>query len=75
MFIGGELFSQQHNDNLIELSVNAEGLSFIAKTLGKQFEETIHGNFVNNRWHTVSLQYRLGNLTLEIDGESRVNNY
>lgn len=67
------MFSQQHNENLIELSVNPEGVSFIAKTMGKQFEEIIKGNFINNRWHTVFLQYRLGNLTLDVDGESRVS--
>lgn len=67
------MFSQQHNENLIELSVNPDGVSFIAKTMGKQFEEIIKGNFINNRWHTVFLQYRLGNLSLDVDGESRVS--
>lgn len=65
---GGELFSQQHNDNLIELSVNLEGLKFISKTSGKLYEENILGDFLNNKWHTVYFQYRLGNLTVTIDG-------
>lgn len=38
----------------------------------KQFKEEIQGNFVDNRWHTVFVQYRLGNLTMDIDGEVTV---
>ncbi|CAG9817889.1 unnamed protein product [Phaedon cochleariae] len=69
---GGSLFSQQQNDDLIELSVNVEGIVFLAKTSGKFFEHKISGNFLNNKWHTVYLQYRLGNLTFDIDGETEL---
>lgn len=70
--LGGDLFSQQHNDNLIELSVDSDGITFIVKTMRKQFKQEIKGNFVDNEWHTVFIQYRLGNLTLDIDGEITV---
>lgn len=72
-FLGGSLFSQQQNDDLIELSVHAEGITFIAKTGGKTYEHKIMGNFLDNKWHTVYLQYRLGNLTIDVEGEVQVN--
>ncbi|XP_060527208.1 protein crumbs [Cylas formicarius] len=65
---GGKLFSQQQNDDLLELSVNPKGVVFKAKSDGILYEEIMFGNYVNNKWHTVFLQYRLGNLTLEVDG-------
>jgi hypothetical protein len=70
--LGGSLFSQQQNDDLLELSVNSEAVLFFAKTAGKQFNQKIQGNFLNNKWHVVVLQYELGNLTLQVDGERRV---
>lgn len=69
---GGSLFSQQQNEDLIELSVHAEGVTFFARTGGKNYEHKIMGNFLNNKWHTVYLQYRLGNLTIDVDGEMQV---
>lgn len=72
LLIGGDLFSQQHNDNLIELSVDSDGIIFMVKTMRKQFKEEIKGNFIDNLWHTVFIQYRLGNLTMDVDGEITV---
>lgn len=69
---GGSLFSQQQNDDLIELSVHAEGVTFIARTGGKTYEHKIMKNLLNNQWHTVYLQYRLGNLTLDVNGDVQV---
>lgn len=71
--LGGTLFSQQQNEDLIKLAVNTEGIVFSARTAGKTYDHVILGNFVNNKWHTVYLQYRLGNLTIDVDGETQVN--
>ncbi|KAJ8920527.1 hypothetical protein NQ315_005396, partial [Exocentrus adspersus] len=68
----GNLFSQQQNEDLIRLAVNPEGILFLAKTGGKTYDHKILGNFLNNKWHTVYLQYRSGNLTIEVDGETQV---
>nr|CAH7754904.1 unnamed protein product [Callosobruchus chinensis] len=69
---GGTLFSQTQNDDVIELIVTAEGLVFVAKTAGKTYEHKIRGSFINNKWHTVFLQYKLGNLTMDVDGETQL---
>ncbi|CAG9865288.1 unnamed protein product [Phyllotreta striolata] len=69
---GGNLFSQQLNDDLIELSVNSDEIEFTAKTAGKKYEHKIVGRFLDNRWHTVYLQYVAGNLTIEIDGYTQL---
>lgn len=70
--LGGSLFSQQQNDDVLELSVNAEGVVFYAKTAGKQYDTKVLGNFLNNKWHVVYLQYTLGNLTINVDGQLKV---
>ncbi|KRT83956.1 EGF-like domain containing protein [Oryctes borbonicus] len=70
--VGGELFSQTHKENIIELKVEEDGIRFTVKTLGKQYEERILGNFTDNRWHNVDLQYMLGNLTLNVDGQIKL---
>lgn len=67
------MFSQQLNDDLIELSVNSDEIEFIAKTGGKRYDHKINGHFLDNRWHTVFLQYLSGNLTIEVDGHSQVS--
>lgn len=54
------------------MSVNIDGLSFHAKTAGKIIDSRIPGNFLDNKWHTVFLQYILGNLTIDIDGDTEV---
>ncbi|KAK9712540.1 Laminin G domain [Popillia japonica] len=70
--VGGELFSQTHKENVIELKVEEDGIRFSVKTLGRQYEERILGNFTDNRWHNVDLQYMLGNLTLNVDGQIKL---
>ncbi|XP_022919866.2 protein crumbs isoform X1 [Onthophagus taurus] len=71
---GGELFSQTHKDNVIELSLEPSTgwLKFSGKTLGKQFTERVQGNFSDNKWHHVHIFYVLGNLTLNIDDQYRL---
>ncbi|EEZ98818.2 protein crumbs [Tribolium castaneum] len=69
---GGGLFSQQQNDDFLEVSVNSEGVIFFAKTAGKQFNNKIFGNFINNKWHVVFLYYEQGNLTLRVDNEKQL---
>lgn len=70
--LGGILLSQQQNEESVELLVNKKGVYFRAKVDGVSYEEVTHGNFLNNRWHTVFLQYSLGNLTMNVDGEVQV---
>lgn len=53
--------------------MNGEGLVFLARTSTKSFEHKVIGDFIDNRWHTMYVQYNLGNLTLDIDGESQVS--
>lgn len=72
VILGGELFSQTHKENVIELKVEEDGIRFSVKTLGRQYEERILGNFTDNRWHNVDLQYMLGNLTLNVDGQIKL---
>lgn len=52
--------------------MDSDGITFMAKTMRKQFREEIPGNFVDNGWHTVFIQYRLGNLTMDVDGDITV---
>lgn len=52
--------------------MNKKGVIFKAKVDGIPYEEIIFGNFLNNQWHTVFLQYSMGNLTLNVDGEVEV---
>lgn len=69
---GGLLFSQQQNGESIELSVNPDGVRFVVKTNSKQYDEKVFGKFLDNKWHTVYLQYILGNLTMNVDGQTKV---
>lgn len=69
---GGSLLSQQQNEESIEVVVNKKGVIFKAKVDGNPYEEIIFGNYLNNQWHTVFLQYSMGNLTLNVDGEVEV---
>ncbi|KAF5299346.1 hypothetical protein FQA39_LY02519 [Lamprigera yunnana] len=71
--VGGELFTQKHNDNTIELSVNIDGIVFVIHTSGHSFETKIIGNYLNNKWHIIHLEYKLGNLTLSVDDQSQVS--
>lgn len=69
---GGSLFSQQQNEDSLEVLVNTKGVYFKAKLDGMLYEEVVYGNFLNNKWHTVYLQYRMGNLTMDVDGDSKL---
>ncbi|XP_065157140.1 protein crumbs-like [Atheta coriaria] len=69
---GGELISQQLNDNIFQISVNMDGLNYYAKTTGRQYKALIPGMFLNNQWHNVMLHYGFGNLTLRIDGDEEL---
>ncbi|XP_076260124.1 cell polarity complex component crumbs [Rhynchophorus ferrugineus] len=69
---GGSLFSQQQNEESVEVLVNAKGVYFRAKLDSVLYEEVIYGNFLNNKWHTIYLQYKTGNLTMDVDGESKL---
>lgn len=54
--------------------MNVEGLRFLAKTNGKSYEDSIVGNFIDNKWHDVLLNYILGNITLSIDNREPLVN-
>ncbi|KAF5279548.1 hypothetical protein FQR65_LT03370 [Abscondita terminalis] len=70
--IGGELLTQKHNDNTIELSINTEGLAFVIHSGGRIFDTKIIGNYLNNKWHIIHIEYKLGNLTLSIDDQTQL---
>ncbi|XP_017770186.1 PREDICTED: protein crumbs isoform X2 [Nicrophorus vespilloides] len=67
--MGGELISQQLNENVVEVSVNSEGIRFMGKTSTVQYEKLIPGDYLNNAWHVVNIMYRLGNLTMTVDNK------
>lgn len=79
---GEELFSQHDRSNSqsnIALSVQDNRLKF-SVTIGKrQFVSVLESykSLVDNKWHTVDLIFRFGNLTMYLDGinsgESQVN--
>lgn len=70
--LGGELFSQQYSDNIISITVTKNGLEFLAATATTRYETKIVAHLLDNRWHTINLEYRLGNLTLSVAGETEV---
>ncbi|KAB0800392.1 hypothetical protein PPYR_06132 [Photinus pyralis] len=70
--IGGELFTQKHNDNTIELSVNGDIIKFVVNTGERYFETKLVGNYLDNKWHVIQLEYRLGNLTLAVDDHKQL---
>ncbi|KAJ8936906.1 hypothetical protein NQ318_010933 [Aromia moschata] len=48
------------------------GFCFTPSRLTGHTTTGYQGNFLNNRWHTIYLQYRLGNLTIDVDGETQL---
>ncbi|KAK9871196.1 hypothetical protein WA026_011477 [Henosepilachna vigintioctopunctata] len=70
--VGGNLFSQQQKDEMFELIVKKDSILFFAKISGKMFEERMPGNYTNNKWHTVYLQYTVGNLTMTVDDQTKL---
>ena len=70
--IGGELFSQTNGANKISLEVRSDGLLFSVKINERSYDTLLSVRLVDNIWHTVNLLYRLGNLTLSVQGHSKV---
>lgn len=70
--LGGELFSQRLSENTISLNVTSKGLELSILSSTREQNSIIDAHLLDNRWHTVNLQYHLGNLTLSIDGYSKV---
>ncbi|CAG9772773.1 unnamed protein product [Ceutorhynchus assimilis] len=69
---GGSLLSQKQSEESVELLVNKKAIYFRAQVDGDSYEEEIYGTFLNNRWHTVFMLYSQGNLTMNVDGESKI---
>lgn len=69
---GGELFSQRHNENVISLSVTKSGLELRISSTARSYETILPGHLLDNRWHQVLLEHRLGNLTLSLDTQTQV---
>ncbi|XP_078605646.1 uncharacterized protein LOC144878662 isoform X13 [Branchiostoma floridae x Branchiostoma japonicum] len=72
---GGQLLRQEgSNGDYIELSLIASGgvLRFSFRKAGGRGEDFVDigsGLNTNQMWHTVDLEYLVGNLTLSVDGE------
>ncbi|RZF34933.1 hypothetical protein LSTR_LSTR011427 [Laodelphax striatellus] len=76
---GGQLFAQRNAQQTLALEVLPEGLVLTAQLnqgLGaatvRQFRVTLNARFLDNAWHTVNILYRLGNLTLSVNGHQQV---
>lgn len=77
---GGQIFSQTHSSidmpyNQISVEVLHDGLLFSTIVQNKHYESKIHGDFFDNSWHNVNLIYKLGELTISIDGLQQVINF
>ncbi|PSN38075.1 hypothetical protein C0J52_00824 [Blattella germanica] len=70
--VGGELFSQTNGQNSVSLEVRNEGLIFTVVVNGQKFDTRLTVRFLDNIWHSVNLLYRLGNLTLSVQGHSQI---
>lgn len=74
---GGEIFSQKQQDTHkpyteISVKVQHDGLLFFTTVKSINYESKIHGDFFDNSWHNVILLYKLGELTISIDGLQQV---
>ncbi|XP_012286967.1 protein crumbs isoform X2 [Orussus abietinus] len=69
---GGRLFLQKFDEDWISLEVTPEGLLFLAVVEQQRYEVKLNGRFLDDAWHNVNLQYRLGNLTLGAAGHTQV---
>lgn len=74
---GGQIFSQTQDLPYTQISVDVfhDGLLFTTFLQNKHFESKIQGEFFDNSWHNVNMIYKLGELTISIDGSQQVNNY
>lgn len=75
---GGQIFSQTYSSadmpfTQISVDVLHDGLLFIAFFQNKHYETKIQGEFFDNSWHNVNLMYKLGELTMSVDGILQVN--
>lgn len=75
---GGQIFSQTHSfvdTPYTQISVNVlhDGLLFSAFLQNRNYETKIQGDFFDNSWHNVNLIYKLGELTMSVDGLQQVN--
>lgn len=71
---GGQIFSQTYDDLAdISVDVHHDGLFFSTFLLNRHFETKIQGDFFDNSWHTVNFIYKLGELTISVDGLQQVN--
>lgn len=75
---GGQIFSQTHSFvdtpyTQISVDVLHDGLLFSAFLQNRNYEMKIQGDFFDNSWHNVNLIYKLGELTMSVDGLQQVN--
>lgn len=69
----GELFAQRSNDgNSITLQVNSEGLKLVVVVATRRYETQISDHLIDNEWYYVNLLYRLGVLTLSVNGHDEI---
>ena len=65
----GSLLEQHGQADSLELDLLANGtLRLIVRAAGQDFEVAAGAGLNDNRWHRVELSYRLGRLTLRVDG-------
>ncbi|KAE9538509.1 hypothetical protein AGLY_005608 [Aphis glycines] len=71
---GGQIFSQIQDLPYTRISVDVfhDGLLFTTFLQNKHFESKIQGDFFDNSWHNVNMIYKLGELTISIDGLQQV---
>ncbi|VVC29041.1 Hypothetical protein CINCED_3A018849 [Cinara cedri] len=69
---GGRIFSQYAVDMRISVDVLHDGLSFKTFVQNRHYESKIQGDFFDNLWHNFNLIYKLGELTMFIDGLQQV---
>lgn len=70
---GGKIFSQTHSSTnmpytQISVEVLHDGLLFTTFLQSRHYETKIQGDFFDNSWHNVNLIYKLGELTISVDG-------
>lgn len=75
---GGHIFSQRYTYvdmpyTQISVDVLHDGLSFTTFLQNRHYESKIQGDFFDNSWHNVNLIYKLGELTMSVDGLQQVN--
>lgn len=76
---GGQIFSQTYSSvdipfTQISVDILHDGLLFTKFFQNRHYESKIQGDFLDNVWHNVNLIYKLGELTMTVDGMLQVNN-